>query len=113
MSRARKLTVLLTSLSVLLPAALLAAPAGADTPQWRLAQPAPPEAGAGVSGSQTPVGLGRIGDIEFRAPNLGCSPPMGTAARFHRGSGSTTARAGTSSPKYAVHRRAHRMGGTG
>lgn len=43
---------------------------GAEAPQWRLEQPKPPEL---VSGEQpgTPIGLGRIGDIEFWAPNRG------------------------------------------
>ncbi len=65
------MAVLLACLATTATAAVLAGPAGADAPQWRVAQPPPPEAQAGVTGSQTPVGLGRIGDIEFWAPNLG------------------------------------------
>jgi hypothetical protein len=38
---------------------------------WRLEQPAPPSAPPGVQGSSTPIGLGRIGDMEFWAPNHG------------------------------------------
>jgi hypothetical protein len=36
---------------------------------WRLEQPAPPKAPPGVPESTTPIGLGRIGDIEF-APGM-------------------------------------------
>ena len=38
---------------------------------WRLEQPEPPAPPPGVEPSPTPVGLGRIGDIEFWAPNRG------------------------------------------
>jgi hypothetical protein len=38
---------------------------------WRLEQPAPPPPPPGVEGSTTPIGLGKIGDIEFWAPNRG------------------------------------------
>jgi hypothetical protein len=38
---------------------------------WRVAQPMPPPPPAGVEGSVTPVGLGRVGDIKFWAPNRG------------------------------------------
>jgi hypothetical protein len=38
---------------------------------WRLEQPAAPPAPPGVQGSSIPVGLGRIGDIEFWAPDRG------------------------------------------
>jgi hypothetical protein len=39
---------------------------------WRLEQPAPPSpATPGVQGSSVPIGLGKIGDIEFWAPNHG------------------------------------------
>ncbi|HEX5923236.1 MAG TPA: hypothetical protein VFY45_05355, partial [Baekduia sp.] len=36
---------------------------------WRLEQPQPPPPPPGVHGSSTPVGLGKVGDIEFWAPN--------------------------------------------
>jgi hypothetical protein len=54
--------------------------ARASAAEWRLEQPEPPEPPAGVHASETcvegkchrtPVGLGRIGDIEFWAPNRG------------------------------------------
>jgi hypothetical protein len=49
----------------------LTAHAGASGLEWRLEQPKPPPAPAGVPGSETPVGLGRVSDIEFSAPNRG------------------------------------------
>jgi hypothetical protein len=55
-------------------ACVLATPAGALADDggatWRLEQPLPPPL-AGGSPSGTPIGLGRIGDIEFWAPNRG------------------------------------------
>ncbi len=44
---------------------------------WRLEQPTPPPAPAGVPGSSTPIGLGRVGDIEFWAPNRGLAITAG------------------------------------
>ncbi len=44
---------------------------GAGEVAWRLEQPAPPAAPAGAPESSTPIGLGKIGDIEFWAPNRG------------------------------------------
>jgi hypothetical protein len=38
---------------------------------WRLEQPAAPAPPAGVAPAAGPVGLGRVGDIKFFAPNLG------------------------------------------
>jgi hypothetical protein len=38
---------------------------------WRIEQPPPPPPPPGVVGSSTPVGLGKIGDIKFWAPNRG------------------------------------------
>jgi hypothetical protein len=38
---------------------------------WRLEQPMPPEPPPGTQQPQVPIGLGRIGDIEFFAPNRG------------------------------------------
>ncbi len=56
---------------------LAIAPAGAraqaeGSPEWHLEQPQPPPP-PGVAGEETlrPIGLGKIGDIEFRAPNEG------------------------------------------
>lgn len=50
-----------------------------DPVEWRLEQPLPPELPSGQR-SSTPVGLGKIADIEFSAPNRGVlitagSPP--------------------------------------
>jgi hypothetical protein len=58
------------------------AASAAAAPEWRLEQPEPPPPPSGVQDSEvcqgeptschrTPVGLGRIGDIEFFKPNLG------------------------------------------
>jgi hypothetical protein len=68
----------LTLLAVLLAGAVgggpLAHAAGAEEPDggatWRLEQPLPPELPSGQK-STTPIGLGKIGDIEFWAPNRG------------------------------------------
>lgn len=38
---------------------------------WRLEQPNPPAAEAGVPEAPGPIGLGKVGDIEFFSPNLG------------------------------------------
>lgn len=38
---------------------------------WRLEQPDPPPAEAGVPEAPGPIGLGKVGDIEFLSPNLG------------------------------------------
>jgi hypothetical protein len=45
--------------------------AGTDSVAWRLEQPKPPPPPPGVQGSSVPIGLGKIGDIEFWAPNRG------------------------------------------
>ncbi len=39
--------------------------------EWRVEQPQPPAPPPGIQGSSTPIGLGRVGDIEFWAPNRG------------------------------------------
>jgi hypothetical protein len=64
---------LVVALALAVPAApALAAGSGGET-AWRLEQPLPPAGPAGSPGSQSrvPIGLGRIGDIEFWAPNRG------------------------------------------
>jgi len=48
----------------------LAESAAAEEPTWRLEQPLPPRLPTGQE-SKVPIGLGRIGDIEFWAPNRG------------------------------------------
>jgi hypothetical protein len=60
-------------LALLASVALAVAPAraeGASSATWRLEQPLPPALSDGQQ-SQTPIGLGKIGDIEFWAPNRG------------------------------------------
>jgi hypothetical protein len=63
---------LVLALTVALVLGASATPAAAQgAPTWKLAQPEPPRAPTGVAGSSTPIALGRIGDIEFWAPNRG------------------------------------------
>ncbi|MGA2321018.1 MAG: hypothetical protein ABSG95_09815 [Solirubrobacteraceae bacterium] len=73
----------LVALAALLALALLCGPsaarAGAQGPEWRLEQPRPPAPPQGVPGSEIPIGLGRIGDIEFWAPNRGLLITSGNA----------------------------------
>jgi hypothetical protein len=78
-------TLLVVALAgaIALVAGPFAAGAGAQGLEWRLEQPEPPEAPAGAQGSEichgsestnchrTPVGLGRVGDMEFWSPNRG------------------------------------------
>jgi|GEM_PF-619097 hypothetical protein len=71
------------ALAIVLAGGPLVPTAGAAPLEWRLEQPEPPPPPPGVEGSEvcqngeptnchrTPVGLGRIGDIEFLKPNLG------------------------------------------
>jgi hypothetical protein len=56
------------------------ASAGAE-PLWRLEQPEPPPPSSSEDAvSTTPVGLGRIGDIEFLQPNLGLLTTAGNGS---------------------------------
>jgi hypothetical protein len=52
---------------------------------WRLEQPRPPEPPPGVVGSSTPVGLGKIGDIQFWAPNRGLLSTAGNGSTIPPG----------------------------
>ncbi len=74
-ARARRLLALLVAgiLAWVLPLAAAHAEGFADDggAEWRVEQPEPPPAPAGVSGSSTPIGLGRVGDVEFSSPNRG------------------------------------------
>ena len=54
-----------------LPAASQPTRAIAPPAEWRLEQPEAPAPPAGVEPASSPVGLGKIGDIEFARPNLG------------------------------------------
>jgi hypothetical protein len=69
-SRAAVLAVSLTFAAVS-NFALQVTPAAGEEASWRLEQPPPPPPPPGVEGSSTPIGLGKIGDIEFFAPNRG------------------------------------------
>jgi hypothetical protein len=71
------LTLVGTVLMLCLALAPLAARAGAEGladeagAEWRVEQPEAPPPPPGVEAAKTPVGLGRIGDIEFFSPNRG------------------------------------------
>jgi hypothetical protein len=52
---------------------------------WRLEQPRTPEPPPGVEGSTTPVGLGKVGDIEFWAPNRGLLTTAGNGSTIPPG----------------------------
>lgn len=78
---------------VLLTLALVSAPANSAVSgaaegagaTWRLEPVAPPEPPPGVTRSSLPVGLGRIGDIEFWAPNRGLLITAGNPPAVPRG----------------------------
>jgi hypothetical protein len=53
--------------------------------EWRVEQPPPPPPPAGVSPSNVPVGLGRIGDIEFWDPNRGALITAGNGSSVPAG----------------------------
>jgi hypothetical protein len=90
MSAPKRIAQLLGALAAcLLLAAGLGEPAHAleddGGASWRLEQPPPPEAPPGVPGSSTPVGLGKIGDIEFWAPNRGLLTTSGNGSTIPPG----------------------------
>jgi hypothetical protein len=64
-----RLTLLLAS--ALCAVLLLGAGSAHAESSWRLEQPDPPPAEAGVPEATGPIGLGKVGDIEFFSPNLG------------------------------------------
>jgi hypothetical protein len=61
--------------------------AGAHAAQatWRLEQPPPPPAPAPGGGLSTPIGLGRVGDVEFLAPNRGLLITSGNGSTIPAG----------------------------
>ncbi len=70
MRRGAALAVLLGTLACLLGPMTGAAVAEEGAPTWRL-EPVTPPPVAGLPEASTPIGLGRIGDVEFWAPNRG------------------------------------------
>jgi hypothetical protein len=74
MTRRTRLAILGLTLAALLGGSPMVAGARAEGGDggatWRLEQPLPPELPSGQK-SSTPIGLGKIGDIEFWAPNRG------------------------------------------
>jgi hypothetical protein len=72
--------LLLIALTLLAACAIAAAPAVADEEAtWRLEQPKTPPPPAGVPEAKVPIGLGKVGDIEFWAPNRGLLITAGNA----------------------------------
>jgi hypothetical protein len=69
-SRSTVSSLLAMFAGLLLAAGVLSSPARAEGVEWRLEQPKPPPSDDGAQ-SEIPIGLGRIGDIEFWAPNKG------------------------------------------
>lgn len=71
-ARARALLLVLASLLTCGSLAFLASGGAAEAggPEWRLEQPLPPSLPGGQE-SSIPIGLGKVGDIEFWAPNRG------------------------------------------
>jgi len=59
--------------------------AAAEEATWRLEQPKPPPPPAGVAEANSPIGLGKVGDIEFWAPNRGLLITAGNAETIPSG----------------------------
>lgn len=77
---------MLAALVACLASGALAAAAGAEGAEWSLEQPSPPAPGAGVEESLgVPIGLGRIGDVEFWAPDRGALITAGNGSTVKPG----------------------------
>lgn len=89
MSVARRLALmaalLLGALGACVPAAGAQSLEDEGGAAWRLEQPPPPPPPPGVAGSSTPVGLGKVGDIEFWAPNRGLLSTAGNGSTIPPG----------------------------
>src|SRR5580693_3564689 len=90
MSPRRILLLALVPLLASVAGSALAAPAGAEGlpagAEWRLEQPSPPASPSAVEESLgLPVGLGRIGDIAFWAPNRGALITAGNGSTVKPG----------------------------
>jgi hypothetical protein len=53
--------------------------------EWRLEQPAAPEPPPGVEGAKIPVGLGKVSDIQFEAPDRGALITAGNGSTVSPG----------------------------
>jgi hypothetical protein len=53
--------------------------------EWRVEQPPPPAPAPGVEPSDTPIGLGKIGDVEFWEPNRGALITAGNGTTIKPG----------------------------
>jgi hypothetical protein len=91
MISARTAVALLSVLALSIVGGSLAPCAGAEGlkddegAEWRVEQPAPPEPPAGVERATVPVGLGRISDIEFSAPDRGALITAGNGSTVPAG----------------------------
>jgi hypothetical protein len=91
MSARRRSSALLALLALAACLGPPVAPAGATGlsddggAEWRVEQPLPPAPPTGVAGSSTPIGLGKIGDIEFEAPNRGVLITAGSGSTIPPG----------------------------
>jgi hypothetical protein len=91
MSRSHRLLVSLVWLGLAVGLGALAASASAaglgddGGAEWRVEQPPPPASPPEVEGLNTPIGLGRIGDVEFWAPNRGALITAGNGSTIPPG----------------------------
>jgi hypothetical protein len=93
MSARQTVIVALAALMACLAAGPLAAPATASGlpggAEWSLEQPSPPARGEGGEGGEesvgVPIGLGKIGDVEFWAPNRGALITAGNGSTVKPG----------------------------
>jgi len=85
--RVLELLLVLSSLALLLGAGAAAAQPLPDDggAEWRLEQPEAPEPPPGVERPKWLVGLGRVGDIEFEAPNRGAMITAGNGSTVSAG----------------------------
>jgi hypothetical protein len=79
------LVLLLAGLAALAPQAGAAGFANDGGAEWAVEQPEPPPPPPGVEGAKTPIGLGRIGDIAFWAPNRGALITAGNGSTIPAG----------------------------
>jgi hypothetical protein len=70
-ARTRIVLLVMLALSIAGSLAARARAEGLDGAEWLLEQPAAPPPPSGFEAAKFPIGLGRIGDIEFWAPNRG------------------------------------------
>ena len=83
---AKDLDIVVFNLVLAAPAPAVAAPLADESgAEWQVEQPAPPPPPPGVQPSSTPIGLGKIGDIKFYAPNRGALITAGNGSSIPAG----------------------------